>query len=49
MRVQFGTLLADIGLINLPKTGEVTYLPHLKHLLHCIKHLCAWSYQKNWN
>jgi ATP-dependent RNA helicase DHX29 len=22
MRVQFGTLLADIGLINLPKTGE---------------------------
>ncbi|KAL1204479.1 DExH-box ATP-dependent RNA helicase DExH7 [Cardamine amara subsp. amara] len=24
MRVQFGTLLADIGLINLPKTGEFT-------------------------
>lgn len=48
MRVQFGTLLADIGLINLPKTGEVIYLPHPKHLLHIHKVYMCLILPKHW-
>lgn len=53
MRIQFGTLLADIGLINLPNKNQVLWLSSLIYAWVCATHefyqllYCFWSMELN--